>query len=153
LAKNISNDPSAKIKDNFDKTALPHSFKIDDLVWYDDFSPLGKNPKLTPEWQGPAKITEVNDTNARIVLANSKTKILNIMCLKHFFAPEPNKSEIVSNNTNLNFNSEQKLTGPVTCAMKELMDHKNAAQLAINVLCNLTKKHCSMCEWEQSTST
>jgi hypothetical protein len=96
----------------------------------------------------------VNDTNARIVLANSKTKILNIMRLKHFFAPEPNKSEIVPNNTDLNFNSEQKLTGPVTCAMKELMDHKNAAQLAINVLCNLTKKHCSMCEWEeQSTST
>ncbi len=54
------------------------------------------------------------------------------MCLKHFFAPEPNKTEIVSNKTNLNFISEEKLTGPVTCAMKKLMDHKNAAQLAIN---------------------
>jgi hypothetical protein len=54
------------------------------LVWYEDFSPLGKNAKLTPKWQGPAKITEINDTNARILLANGKTKILNIMRIKKF---------------------------------------------------------------------
>jgi hypothetical protein len=41
---------------------LPHLFNIDDLVWYEDFVPLGKNPKLTPKWAGPAKITEINDT-------------------------------------------------------------------------------------------
>jgi hypothetical protein len=45
-----------------------------------------------------------------------------------------------------------KITGPVTRAMKKLMDHKNAAQLAINVLCNLSKQHCAMCEWEQDCS-
>jgi hypothetical protein len=33
-------------------------------VWYEDFAPLGKNLKLTPKWQGLAKITEVNDTDA-----------------------------------------------------------------------------------------
>ncbi len=49
LAKNIANDNSAKIKNNFDKSALPHDFKIDDLVWFEDFVPLGKNPKLTPQ--------------------------------------------------------------------------------------------------------
>jgi hypothetical protein len=32
--------------------------------------------------------------------------------------------------------------------MKKLMYHKNAAQLAINVLCDLSKKHCAMCEWQ-----
>ncbi len=32
------------------------------------------------------------------------------------------------------------------------MEHKNAAQLAINVLCDLSKKHCAMCEWEQQCS-
>ncbi len=63
LAKNIANDNSAKNKDNFDKSAFPHDFKIDDLVWFEDFAPLGKNSKLTPKWQGLGKITEINDTN------------------------------------------------------------------------------------------
>lgn len=36
--------------------------------------------------------------------------------------------------------------------MKKIMDHKYTAQLAINILCDLTKKHCSMCEWEQDCS-
>jgi hypothetical protein len=41
-------------------------------VWYEDFAPLGKNPKLTLKWQGPAKITEINDTNAFCPMANQK---------------------------------------------------------------------------------
>jgi hypothetical protein len=40
----------------------------------------------------------------------------------------------------------------MTRAMKRLIDHKNAAQLAINVLCDLSKKHCAICEWEQECS-
>jgi hypothetical protein len=40
----------------------------------------------------------------------------------------------------------------MTRALKKLIDHKNAAQLAINVLCDLSKKHCTMCEWEQECS-
>jgi hypothetical protein len=42
LAKNISSDQGEKIKDNFDKKALPHNFQIDDLVWYEDFAPSKK---------------------------------------------------------------------------------------------------------------
>jgi Integrase core domain len=90
-AKNIASDNSAKIKDNFDKTAFPHNFNINDLVWFEDFAPLGKNPKLTPKWQGPAKITEINDTNARLQLPKGKTKIYNIMRLKKFFVPTNEK--------------------------------------------------------------
>ncbi len=41
LAKNIATDQGEKIKDNFNKSALPHDFKINDLVWYEDFYPLG----------------------------------------------------------------------------------------------------------------
>jgi hypothetical protein len=41
-------------------------------VWYEDFNPLGKNPKLSPKWQVPAKITEINDTIARILLPNGR---------------------------------------------------------------------------------
>ncbi len=134
-------------KTNFYKNALPHSFNIDDLVWYEDFAPLGKNPNLTPKWSGPAKITEINDTNARILLPNSKTKVLNILHLKKFFSENSDSQN--------DSDSEQKIpenldiSGPMTRAMKKLIDHKNAAQFAINVLCNLSKKHCAMCEWEQ----
>jgi hypothetical protein len=40
----------------------------------------------------------------------------------------------------------------MTWAIKKLINHKNTAQLAINVLCDLSKKHCAMCEWEQDCS-
>jgi hypothetical protein len=36
--------------------------------------------------------------------------------------------------------------------MKKLMQQKDAAEFAINVLCDLTKQHSSMCEWEQECS-
>ncbi len=44
-----------KIKDNFDKNALPHKFAINDLVWYEDFAPLGKDAKLTPKGKAQPK--------------------------------------------------------------------------------------------------
>ncbi len=81
--------------------------------------PLGKNAKLTPKWQGLAKITEINDTNARILLANGKTKILNVMRIKNFFkcdySDTQNKS--VSGSVELNFNCISEFTGPVTRAL------------------------------------
>jgi hypothetical protein len=49
LAKNIASDQGEKIKNNFDKSAKPHEFNINDLVWYKDFAMLGKNAKLTPK--------------------------------------------------------------------------------------------------------
>jgi hypothetical protein len=153
IAKNIAKANQDNSKSNFDKNALPHSFNIDDLVWYKDFSPLGKNPKLKPKWSGPAKITEVNDTNARILLPNGKSKVLNVMHLKKFFSVlSDTKSDNETIPDNLDFNAEPKISGPVTRAMKKLMDHKNAVQLAINVLCDLSKNHCAMCEWEQECS-
>jgi len=88
LAKNIANANQDQVKSNFNKRAQLHTFKIDDLVWYEDFALLGKNPKLTSKWQGPANIIEVNDTNACIFLANGKTKVVNVMHLKIFFSPD-----------------------------------------------------------------
>jgi hypothetical protein len=154
LAKNIASDNSAKIKDNFDKSAFPHDFNFNNLVWFGDFAALGKNPKLTPKWQGPAKITEINDTNVRLQLPNGKTKIYNVMRLKKFFAPNTpsSNSETDTQKSDLDFKSEPTITGPVTRAMKRLMQQKEATEMAINVLCDLSKKHCSMCEWEQEFS-
>ncbi|MFN9940179.1 MAG: hypothetical protein ACK56I_11975, partial [bacterium] len=118
---------------------------------------MGKNAKLTPKWLGPAKITEINDTNARILLPNGKSKILNIMRIKQFFNQKDTNSEneqnkTVSGSSELDFNSEQNPSGPVTRAMKKLMEQQKATNLAISVLCDLSKKHCSMCEWEQECS-
>jgi hypothetical protein len=48
IAKSIATANQQTIKDNFDKSALPHSYSVNDLVWYEDFTTLGKNPKLTP---------------------------------------------------------------------------------------------------------
>jgi hypothetical protein len=140
LAKNIASDQGDKIKSNFDNKALTHNFKIDDLVWYEDFSPLGKNAKLTPKWQGPAKITDSNDSSARILLSNGK-KILNIMRIKNFFKPKDNiantDNETVSGS---DFNANSEFSGPVTRAMKKLLEQQNATILAI-VLCDLSKQH------------
>jgi hypothetical protein len=36
--------------------------------------------------------------------------------------------------------------------MKKLLQQKEATELAISVLCDLSKKHCSICEWEQEFS-
>ncbi len=111
------------------------------------------NPKLMPKWSGPAKITEINDTNARILLPNGKSKVLNVMRLKKFFSDKSeSQKDSESIPETLDFNAEPKISGPMTRAMKKLIDHKNAAQLAINVLCDLSKKHCAMCEWEQECS-
>jgi hypothetical protein len=74
------------------------------------------------------------------------------MHLKKFFSvPNDLNSEKDTQPEKHDFNGEPKITGPVTRAMKKPMDHKNAAQLAINALCDLSKKHCPMCEWEQET--
>jgi len=150
LAKNIA---SAKIKDNFNKTSLPQDFYINDLVWFEDFAPLGKNPKLTPKWQAPAKITEINNTNARLQLPNRKTNVYNAMWLKKFFVPPANSNnDTDTQHIELDFKSEPKITGPVTRTMKKLIQQKEATEMAISILCDLSKQHCSMCEWKQECS-
>jgi hypothetical protein len=76
------------------------------------------------------------------------------MRLKKFFAPnaQDSNSETDTNQNHLDFKSEPKITGPITRAMKKLLQQIEATELAINVLCDLSKKHCSMCEWEQEFS-
>jgi hypothetical protein len=43
-----------------------------------------KNPKLVPNWKGPGKIIDINDTNAKIKFKN-KVKVLDVAKLKHFY--------------------------------------------------------------------
>ncbi len=114
-------------------------------MWYNDFAPLGKNAKLTPKWQGPAKNTELNYTNTCIVLPSGKSKVLNFMRLKKFFMPESQETQN-KDYSPLDFNSERDISGSMTRAMKKLIKNKNPVQLAMNILCDLSKEHCTM--WE-----
>ncbi len=72
----------------YHNTAMPYSFQKDDPIWYEDFSMTGKKLKLTPKCTGPAKIQEINETNACIILPSGKSKVINLMGLKKFFAPK-----------------------------------------------------------------
>jgi hypothetical protein len=56
VARQHAEQQGIKYKDNFDKHAAPHNFKIDQKVWLSDTTALGKNPKLTPKWLGPYKL-------------------------------------------------------------------------------------------------
>jgi hypothetical protein len=53
--------------------------------------------------------------------------------------PSDQNGESDTHSETLDFNSVPKITGPVTWAIKKLLDHKYAAQLGINVLCDLSK--------------
>jgi hypothetical protein len=57
-----------KTKDQYDKHALPPTFKIGDKVLIANDFDTSKNPKLVPNWKGPAEIIDINDTNAKVKL-------------------------------------------------------------------------------------
>jgi len=63
------------------------------------------------------------------------------MRLKKFFAPntKQSESETDTQQSDLYFKSEPKFTGPVTRAMKKLLQQKDATEMAISVLCDLSK--------------
>ena len=41
-------------KKQCNKNALPHDFKVGDLVMFSKYNFLGKNKKFTPKWLDPA---------------------------------------------------------------------------------------------------
>jgi hypothetical protein len=46
-----------------------HTFKIGDKVLISNDFYKGKNPKLVPQFKGPGEIIDINDTNAKALLA------------------------------------------------------------------------------------
>jgi hypothetical protein len=65
------------------------------------------------------------------------------MRIKKFFKQSENsdiQDKIVPGLDELNFNSKPEFTGPVTRAMKKLLEQQNATNLAISALCDLSKK-------------
>ena len=84
IAQQHTADKGEEYKAQFDKKAVPHDFKIGDLVLYSEYNFLGKNKKLTPKWLGPATIIETTETNVKIKCANNRIKLLNVSHIKHF---------------------------------------------------------------------
>jgi hypothetical protein len=163
-----------KTKEQYDKNAMPHSFKNGDKVLIANDFDTTKNLKLVPNWKGPGEIIDINDTNARIKFKN-KIKVLNVTKLKHFYenVEKSAEKESEANKFNQDFNqhSEKALPdfndifnkahseGPITRANAKLIKYKDAAQLAlmllksetdtINSLCD-PSDHCGHCESEET---
>jgi hypothetical protein len=154
-----------------------HTFKIGDKVLITNDFDTTKNPKLVPNWKGPGKIIDINDTNARIKFKN-KVKVHNVAKLKHFYEnvkksaeKESDASDFNQNNPNFNQQSEKARPdfndifnkahseGPITRAKAKLIKYKDAAQLAllllksekdtIDSLCD-PSDHCGCCESEEN---
>jgi hypothetical protein len=59
-----------KSKNNFDKNASAHKFKIGDKVLISNDYYTGKNPKLAPTFKGPGKIIDINVVNDSKTVGN-----------------------------------------------------------------------------------
>jgi hypothetical protein len=140
---------------------MPHPFKIGDKVLIANKFDTTKNPKLVPNWKGPGKIIDINDTNAKIKFKN-KIKVLNVAKLKHFYENVKKSVEKEGDakqfNQNFNLPNKKALTdfndifnkahseGPITRAKAKLIKYKDAAQLALILLKNETDNINSLCD-------
>ena len=77
-------DKGEYYKLQFDKKAIPHDFKVGDLVLFAEYNFVGKNKKLAPKWLGSATVIETTETNVKIKCTNNKIKLLNVSQIKHF---------------------------------------------------------------------
>jgi hypothetical protein len=68
LAHDNASSNGQKTKEQYDKKAMPHSFKIGGKVLISNDFDATKNPKLVPNWKGLGEIIDINDTNAKIYL-------------------------------------------------------------------------------------
>ncbi len=84
---------------------LPHSFKIGDKGLISIDLDTTKNP-LVPNWKGPGKIIDINDTNTKIKFKN-KVKSLNVAKLKHFFENTKKSVDKEGDTTQFNQNFNQ----------------------------------------------
>ncbi len=163
-----------KTKEQYDKKALPHSFKIGDKVLISNDFDTTKNPKLVPNGKGPGEIIEINDNYARVKFKNI-IKVLNVTKLKYFIEnikkSEDKERDATQFNHNFNQTNDQVLKdfrdifnqarneGPITRAKAKLIKYKDAAQLALILLTSETENidslcnpsdHCSECESEDN---
>ena len=120
-------------KDNFNKNTKAHSLKIGDLVLIKEMNFQGKNAKLAPKWIGPAKIIDVNETNARIKTAKGK-KVINVERLKLFNSSEASTYQNNTLHPDINLKICSDPDKHLTRAMANLIKLQDAAELALNLI-------------------
>jgi hypothetical protein len=74
---------------------------------------MSKNPKLAPEFEGPGKIIDINDTNAKVKIGN-KIKVLSIKKLKLYL--QLKMSETDTKLQDSNFHDFYQLTTYYSCS-------------------------------------
>jgi hypothetical protein len=129
-AHQFASEHRDKSKQYFDKNSSAHKFKIGDKVLISNEFYMGKNPKLAPAFKGPAKIIDLNDTNAKVKIGN-KIKVLNINKLKLFLQQQTCDTD--TETQNLNFNDAPR-DGPITRARAKLIKFKDTAHLTLLML-------------------
>lgn len=117
-----------------DANARPHKFKVGQKVLLKEMNFLNKNAKLSPKWQGPYKILDLNDNNACLEIKN-KSKIVNVQRIKPYFEAKTtetkNRNELdLSRNKNL----DQSISRPFTRAMARLQQLQDSAQMAMDII-------------------
>jgi hypothetical protein len=127
-----------------------------------------------PNWKGPGKIIDINDTNAKMKF-KKKIKVLNVAKLKHFYEnvkiSVDKEGDARQFDQTFNQPNEKALTdfsdifnkaqseGPITRARAKLIKYKDAAQLALILLKSETdtidslwdpSDNCGCCESEET---
>jgi hypothetical protein len=115
---------------NIDKDLSANKFQIGDKVLIANDFYLGKNPKLVPNYKGPAKIIDINETNAKIKIS-IKIKVLNVEKLKLILEEEKNDKDIELEDSNFN---DTTFDDPITRLCTELIKYKDMVQLTLSIL-------------------
>ena len=76
------------MQSQFNKKASPYNYVIGQLVWLDVRNFLGRNRKLSPNWEGPFPISRVFDNGVvELIYKNNKKVRVNVARVKPFVPP------------------------------------------------------------------
>jgi hypothetical protein len=155
-AHQFANENCEKTKMHFYRNTSAHKFKIVDKVLFSNVFSTGKNPKLVPNYKGPAKIIDINDTNAKIKIVN-KIKVINMQKLKLLLEEEDSEKD--THFEDLNFNENQ-FDGPITRTRAKLQKccttgivhfkkNKEETEIEINIqaMSFIPNEQCLICDW------
>jgi len=137
LAKMHAEAKNSEYKNQHDKHARPHSFKIGQNVMLQEMNFLHKNPKLARQWSGPHIIVDINDTNATIRLhKTNKLKVVNVQRIKPFFQ-ETQSQHPFSEELDFSPNDAYMDARPMTRAQAKLIKLQQQLKETINLISSM----------------
>jgi hypothetical protein len=76
------------MQSQFNKKASPYNYVVGQMVWSDVQNFLGRNRKLSPNWEGPFPISKVYENGVvEIIYKNKKTVNINVARIKPYIEP------------------------------------------------------------------